>query len=84
MPRPKKAGCKAKMITIKTKRGKTVASFMGHTGPGCPKRRKPSTKHLGPFKKEFARQAKECAGSKLPAFRKCMARLKGIVPRVSR
>jgi hypothetical protein len=74
---PKKPGCKAKMIIIKSKRGKTVASFMGHTGAACPKRRKPSTKHLGGCKREFARQARSCAGSKLPAFRKCMKQLKG-------
>jgi hypothetical protein len=80
----KKPGCAAKRITIKNKRGGIVASFMGHSGTGCPKRRKPSTRHLSAYKKEFARQAKECAGSKLPAFRKCMTRLKGIVPRVSR
>lgn len=69
--------CQKKNIKIKSKRGKIVAEFVGHTGPGCPPRKKPSTRHLGPYKKNFGLQAKACAGSKRSAFISCMRRIKG-------
>lgn len=71
------ARCTRKKIVIKSKRGTVKAEFVGHSGPGCPPRKKPSTRHLAPYKKAFARQAKQCAGTSLPGFRKCMKRLKG-------
>jgi len=74
MAKPQK--CSKKKIVIRGKRGGIKAEFIGHSGPGCPPRKKPSTRHLSRFKATFARQAKACKGQKLGAFRKCMSRLK--------
>lgn len=70
----KKHGCAAKMITIKSKRGKVIAQFKGHSGPACGPRKKPTPppKH---FRQEFARQARACKGGTRGAFLKCMKRI---------
>lgn len=76
----KSSKCVRKKITIKSKRGKVIAQFVGRQGPGCGPRKKPSTAHLRPFKSEFARQARACKGRSRGAFLKCMSRMKGAVP----
>lgn len=72
-----KKNCTRKKIQIKSKRGKVIAEFMGHTGAGCGPRPKPSTRHLAPFKKNFALQARACKGNKRGKFLQCMRRIKG-------
>lgn len=69
--------CVRKTIKIKRKSGKVVAEFMGRTGPGCGPRPKPSTRHLGRYKKSFAAQARACKGNPRGRFIQCMRKLKG-------
>ena len=64
--------CHAGLVSFKTKRGKTI-SFRGHTGAGCPARRKPSTRHLADFKKDLARAARKCKGKGRKAFLACVS-----------
>lgn len=64
--------CHKGLVSFKTKRGKTI-SFRGNIGEGCPKRRKPSTRHLAPFKKEMRLAAKKCKGQSRAKFLKCVA-----------
>lgn len=75
--RAKKAKrCTRGTVSFTTKRGKTV-SFQGRMGETCGPRPKPKTGHLGPYKREFARQAKACKGRSRAGFLKCMSRSKG-------
>ena len=64
--------CHKGIVSFKTKRGKTI-SFRGNVGSGCPARRKPSTRHLAPFKKEMRIAAKKCKGKSRKAFLVCVA-----------
>lgn len=52
-------GCKRKTISFRA-HGKTV-SFMGRQGSACGPRKKPSTRHLGPYKKVFKAASKSCS-----------------------
>lgn len=70
----KKTGCAAKVITIKSKRGKVIAQFKGHSGPACGPRKKP-TPPPKRYRVEFARQARSCKGNSRGKFLTCMKRL---------
>lgn len=68
----RRTGCSAGIVRFTTKRGKVI-SFRGHTGAGCPARKKPSTRHLAPFKKEMKAAARKCKGKSRKAFLSCVA-----------
>lgn len=70
--RARSASCRAGVVRFKTKRGKVV-QFRGKTGPGCAPRKKPSTRHLAPYKRKLAAAARACKGKSGGAFRKCVA-----------
>jgi len=59
------AKCKRTTIKFKTKRGRTVA-FTGHEGSGCAPRKKPSTRHLAPWKAVMKKASPQCAKSFKP------------------
>lgn len=66
--------CKITTIKFKTKRGRPI-SFRGHSGSDCPPRRKPSTRHLGPWKAVMKKASPQCArrfGGGTKGFGKCM------------
>lgn len=67
-----RTGCHAGVVSFKTRRGKTI-SFRGHSGAGCPARKKPSTRHLAPFKKEMKSAARKCKGQPRAKFLRCVA-----------
>lgn len=64
--------CRVGIVRFKTKRGKVI-QFRGKTGPGCPPRKKPSTRHLAPFKRALASAARACRGKHGRQFRSCVA-----------
>ncbi len=67
--------CTRKKITIKKKGGKIIATFMGHTGSDCPKRKKPSTARLKPWKDVMKVASPQCARKFAPftkPFGRCM------------
>lgn len=69
----KKAKCAKTIIAFKTKRGKV--EFPGHKGPGCPERKKPSTRHLKPWKDAMKEASPRCAKafkSSGQKFRSCI------------
>lgn len=57
MPTPNT--CRTGIITIAT-RGGRVVKFKGRHGKNCPKRPKPTTAHLAPYKEQFSKSAKTC------------------------
>lgn len=65
--------CKLTTVKFQTKRGRTIA-FKGHSGPDCPPRRKPSTRHLAPWKKAMKIAAEACAGSRGVSTRRACVR----------
>lgn len=65
-------GCRTGIVRFKTKRGKVV-SFRGKTGANCAPRKKPSTRHLAPYKRKLAAAARACKGKSAGAFRRCVA-----------
>lgn len=65
--------CKISNIKFKTKRGRVI-SFRGHSGSDCPPRRKPSTRHLAPWKKAMKIGAEACANSRGVAARRACVR----------
>lgn len=68
------AKCKLTTIKFKTKRGRVIA-FKGHSGSDCAPRKKPSTRHLAPWKKAMKIGAHACAGSRgVSARRACIAK----------
>lgn len=67
------ASCRAGIIRIRTRRGKVV-QFKGKTGPGCAPRKKPSTRHLAPYKRKMANAARSCKGLSKRQFQACVAR----------
>lgn len=67
-----RGGCAVKTITIKTRGGKVVR-FRGKSGPGCGPRKKPSTRHLAPYKRAMASAARSCQGLKKRQFESCVA-----------
>lgn len=67
----KSSGCRTGIVRFKTKRGKVV-SFPGKTGAGCSPRKKPSTRHLAPYKRKLAAAARACKGKSMKAFRSCI------------
>lgn len=67
------AGCTRKKITIKNKRGKVVAEFMGRVGKSCGPRPKPKTGHLRQYKEHMGEAAKACKGKPRGAFLNCVA-----------
>lgn len=76
MPKRRKTrtGCTRKTIKFKTKRGRVI-SFTGREGPSCGPRKKPSTRHLAPWKavmKKAAPQCKRAARGNVRAYRKCI------------
>lgn len=64
--------CRAGIVSFETSRGKKI-SFRGKTGAGCAPRKKPSTRHLAPYKRALATASRACRGKKAGAFRKCVA-----------
>jgi hypothetical protein len=66
-------GCKRQKITIKGKRGKVVATFMGRKGKACGPRPKPKTGHLRHYKSAMKEIARSCKGKSRGAFLNCMA-----------
>lgn len=66
------ARCRVGTIRIRTRRGKIV-TFKGKTGPGCKPRRKPSTRHLAPYKRAMASAARSCKGLSKHQFQSCVA-----------
>jgi len=66
------ASCRTGIIRIRTRRGKVV-QFRGKTGPGCAPRKKPSTRHLAPYKRAMASAAKSCKGLSKHQFQSCVA-----------
>lgn len=68
----KSHGCRTGIVRFKTKRGKVV-SFHGKTGAGCAPRKKPSTRHLAPYKRKLAAAARACKGKSAGTFRRCVA-----------
>jgi len=64
-------GCRTGIVRFKTKRGKVV-SFHGKTGASCSPRKKPSTRHLAPYKRKLAAAARACKGKSAKAFRSCV------------
>ncbi len=64
--------CRQGTITFRTKRGKII-HFKGKHGTGCAPRKKPSTRHLAPYKRKMAAAARACKGRKAKAFRSCVA-----------
>lgn len=68
----KSSGCRTGIVRFKTKRGKVV-SFHGKTGANCAPRKKPSTRHLAPYKRKLAAAARACKGKSAGAFRRCVA-----------
>ena len=70
--RKRSKSCHKGVVSFKTKRGKTI-SFRGAMGAGCPKRKKPSTRHLAPYKKEMKSAARKCKGKPRKAFLSCVA-----------
>jgi len=67
----KASACRKGIVRFKTKRGKVV-SFPGKTGAGCAPRKKPSTRHLAPYKRKLAAAARACKGKSAKAFRSCV------------
>lgn len=67
------AGCTRKKITIKNKRGKVIATFMGRQGKSCGPRPKPKTGHLREWKTALGKAAKSCKGKPRGAFLNCVA-----------
>jgi hypothetical protein len=67
------ASCRVGTISFRTRRGKLI-EFRGKKGPGCPPRKKPSTRHLAVYKRKLADAAKMCKGQSLAKFRRCVAR----------
>ena len=64
--------CRSGTITFKSKRGKVI-SFKGRHGADCGPRKKPSTRHLAPYKQAFAAAARSCSKrGGVKAFRKCV------------
>lgn len=51
--------CRSGIITFRTSRGRVV-SFKGRHGASCGPRKKPSTRHLAPYKKAFATASRKC------------------------
>jgi len=71
--RSRKGGsCHTGIVRFKTKRGKVI-QFRGKTGANCSPRKKPSTRHLAPYKRKLAAAARACKGKSAGAFRKCVA-----------
>lgn len=66
------SSCRVGMIRIRTRRGKVV-QFRGKTGPGCAPRKKPSTRHLAPYKRKLASAARSCKGLSKKQFQSCVA-----------
>lgn len=74
-----KRGCMKKTIVItkknkRTGRKQVVAEFRGHAGKDCSKRKKPSTRHLGPYKAAFKRAVAYCKRRKSGKFQTCVGR----------
>lgn len=67
------AGCTRKKITIKSKRGKVIATFMGRQGKACGPRPKPKTGHLRRYKEAMRTAAKSCKGQTRGKFLNCVA-----------
>jgi hypothetical protein len=70
----RRSGCARTIVKFKTRRGKTI-SFPGHQGSACAPRKKPSTRHLRPYKEVMAKAAPQCArrhGGGTRAFAKCV------------
>jgi hypothetical protein len=67
----KGTACRAGIVSFKTRRGKVV-KFRGKTGAGCSPRKKPSTRHLAPYKRALAAAARACKGKSAKAFRACV------------
>lgn len=66
--------CKVTTVKFKTKRGKVI-SFRGHQGTDCAPRKKPSTRHLAPWKAVMKKAAPQCAkrfGGGTKAAAKCV------------
>lgn len=72
MAKKRSVKCHAGVVSFTTKRGKRI-SFRGHVGAGCPKRRKPSTRHLARFKTDLKSAAKKCKGKSRKAFLACVS-----------
>lgn len=70
--RKARAACRVTTVRFKTRRGRVV-EFRGKKGPGCPPRRKPSTRHLAPYKRALAAAARACKGRRGATFRRCVA-----------
>lgn len=70
--RKSRGGCAVKTITIKTRRGKVVR-FRGKSGSGCGPRKKPTTRHLAPYKRAMASAARSCKGLTKRQFESCVA-----------
>lgn len=64
--------CRTGVVRFKTKRGKVV-QFRGKTGPGCGPRKRPSTRHLAPYKSALRAAAKSCKGLSRREFQSCVA-----------
>jgi hypothetical protein len=67
-----RGGCRTGIVRFKTKRGKVI-SFRGKTGAGCSPRKKPSTRHLAPYKRALAKASRACRGKHGRQFRSCVA-----------
>jgi hypothetical protein len=66
------SACRTGQVRFKTKRGKVI-TFKGKTGPGCGPRKKPTTRHLAPYKRKLASAAKSCKGLSKNQFQSCVA-----------